>query len=177
MGSLATKVLIVLFIVVGILYIVIISKISELDTKARDAGSNIDSSIWEISHFLNLIAELLKKHGTIVPDELNVTPVLALGMSAGVQFTTYIDLMSKKESLLKLLEENAAASASEEAATYRKRLADAETDIVGYSLKYNKRANELNAFLDKPIISWFGQRKGYTTRGNFFPQSINNDAQ
>ena len=175
MGSIATKVLIILFIVIGIIYIIIISKISELDTKARDSGSNIDSCIWEISHFLNLISELLKKHSTEVPDELLVTPVLALGMSAGVQFTTYIDLMKKKEGLLKLLSENKEADATEEAANYRSRLKGAEDEIVGASLKYNKRANQLNTFIDRPIISFLAQRKGYTTRGNFFPQSLNQE--
>ena len=76
---------VILIIGMGYVYIRAVNKVNKADLAARDAGSDIDTCLWDMTHNLGIIVKALKEKGIEpeMPEDQSV--LLTIGMTSASQ--------------------------------------------------------------------------------------------
>ncbi|MCR5213498.1 MAG: LemA family protein [Eubacterium sp.] len=137
-------VVVLVFVALGIFYILLTVKINKFDMSARDKCSEIDTGLWDRAHQLSKIVDILdKKDIKHTIDVLDVN-TFGLGMPPVMQATNADKLDKQDEILREVLKEHPELKEDEEFETHLNKFNDARNELIRASMAYNKSANEFN---------------------------------
>ncbi len=162
---------VVTIIVIGIGYIYIssVSKINKADMAAKDAGSDIDTCLWDMNHNLGIILGALKEKGVSpeLPDDQS--GALSVGMSSTIQQLVVKNVEERMKIVRKAAEENGITEdeAVKKALT---KYDNARNELVGAGMKYNKMVSRYNNTISSFPASIVASRKSKGAKTIFIYQ-------
>lgn len=140
----------------------------KLDQQARDAGSAIDTCLWDINFSIDKIVKIIEVAGkTINDEEILKTVDIGLGMNASRQTLCYVMISKRLKAITAFIDEDGDLKNNAEIEGLFKKIEGFKKEMLAYSLKYNKRAASLNSYIEKPFISFISERKRVSARNMF----------
>ena len=118
-----------------------LNKLNALYIKARNKGSDLNTSLWDrCAQFNKLLDALEKKNISSNLERVDLT-ALGLGMSATLMMTYAMDLDNKDKELRTLLKDHEDLKKDDEFFTPYDKFNRARREMITYSLEYNKAVN------------------------------------
>ena len=165
-----------IFIVgLGFIYISSVNKVNKADLSARDAGSDIDTCLWDMTHNLGVIVKALKEKGIEpeMPEDQSV--LLTIGMNSTSQ-QLVVKNAEERMSIVKPAAIEAGISEEENIKKAFEKFENARTELVGASLKYNKKVAEFNGVISHFPASFIASHKNKSPKMIFVYQPGGVDA-
>ena len=161
----------ILFVLtIGIIYLKTLSEITNLEGKAKNQGSNLDTLIWDMDYTRKKAVTFLKENNISVPEALNKEPSIALGMTSASQIYNYKLMKEAEDAFRKVIEEHKDVVTDRAEAEIIGKYDDLDKEIAAATIKYNNAIKEYNTCLDRSIAHVIASHKGKRKRGNFRPE-------
>lgn len=136
----------ILIIGMGYIYINAVNKVNKADMAARDAGSDIDTCLWDMTHNLGLIVKALKEKGIEpeMPEDQSI--LLTIGMTSASQ-QLVVKNAEERMAIVRPEAEEAGILEDESMAKALQKYENARNELVGAGLKYNRMVSQFNAVI------------------------------
>ncbi|MCR5147988.1 MAG: hypothetical protein K6C35_03365 [Eubacterium sp.] len=158
----------IVFIILGVTYVVCVTKIDKVENKYRNESSTIDTFLWDIQHRLKKSGDIVEKYG-IDPATIRDAESLGLGMPASMQMKKLSDYMEHYQNL-KLVDRSIITDEAdrEEVIKYIKEIEQLRRELIAETVAYNKSVNEYNGVISRFPYSFVAQRKRKSTKSTFY---------
>lgn len=135
---------VILIIGMGYVYIRAVNKVNKADLAARDAGSDIDTCLWDMTHNLGIIVKALKEKGIEpeMPEDQSV--LLTIGMTSASQ-QLVVKNAEERMQIVRPAAEEAGITGEEDVSKALTKYDNAKNELVGAGLKYNKMVSQFNS--------------------------------
>lgn len=157
-----------LFIVLGIIYVVCVSKIDKVENKYRNEASTMDTFLWDIQHRLKKASEIVEKYG-VDPETIRDAEALGLGMPTSLQMLKLTKYMEKYENLKHIDRSTFTDTADREGV--EKLIMEIEQlrrELIAETVVHNKSVNAYNSVISRFPYSFVAHRKRKSTKSTFY---------
>ena len=145
-------------IALGYVYISSVNKVNKADIAARDAGSDIDTCIWDMNHNLGIVLKALKEKGNEPELPEDQSGLLSIGMNTTVQ-QMVIKNVEQRMNIVRKAAEEAGITGDEDVSKALGKYDNARNELEGAGLKYNKMVGRYNAVISHFPASAIASRK------------------
>ncbi|MBO6164859.1 MAG: hypothetical protein J6O17_00615 [Eubacterium sp.] len=160
---------VILIIAMGYIYINAVNKVNKADIAARDAGSDIDTCLWDMTHNLGIVVKALKEMGIEPEMPQDQSVLLTIGMTSASQ-----QLVAKnaeeRMSIVKPAAEEAGITEKEDIAKALQKYENARIELIGAGTKYNAMVAKFNATISHFPASFIASHKSKSPKMIFVYQ-------
>ena len=171
-------VIVTIFVIgIGYLYISSVNKVNKADMAAKDAGSDIDTCLWDMNHNLGIVQGALTEKGVSLELPEDQSGALSVGMTSMIQQMVVKNVEERMKIVRKAAEENGITE-EEAVKTALTKYDNARNELVGAGMKYNKMVARYNNTITKFPASIVASRKSKGAKMIFIyqPNQENKDA-
>lgn len=162
---------IVIFILgLGYLYIGSVHKINKADMAAKDAGSDIDTCLWDMNHNLGVVLKALQEKGIEPELPEDKSGLLALGMNPALQ-QLVAQNAEERMKVVRPAAEEAGLAEDEAVAKAFSKFDNAKTELMAAGMKYNKMVGKFNSVISRFPASFIADRKNKSSKSIFIYSS------
>ena len=159
----------IFILIVGYLYMNAVHKINKADIAAKDAGSDIDTCLWDLNHNVSVVYKALQEKGVELELPEDQSSLLGLGMTPTVQ-----QLVAKnaeeRMNIVRPEAEKAALAEDEAVAKAFTKFDNARNELIAAGLKYNKLAGRFNSVISGFPASMIADHKHKSAKQIFIYQ-------
>lgn len=161
---------VVIFVLgLGYLYINAVHKINKADMAAKDAGSDIDTCLWDMNHNVSVILKALQEKGVELSLPDDQSGMLGLGMTPTVQ-QLMVKNAQERMDIVKPAAEEAGIAGDEAVAKAIAKFDNAKNELVAAGLNYNRMAGKYNSVISHFPASFVADRKNKGSKQIFVYQ-------
>ena len=164
---------VILIILMGYIYINAVNKVNKADMATRNAGSDIDTCLWDMTHNLGIIIKALKEIGIepeLPPDQ---SILLTVGTSVASQQQVILNT-EERMAVVRPELENAGLTELDPYKVALQKYDNARTEIVSAGMKYNNSVGKYNATIAHFPANFIASRKSKGPK-MIFAYQPNND--
>ncbi len=153
----------------GVIYISSVNKVNKADLTARDAGSDIDTCLWDMTHNLGIIVKALKEKGIEPEMPQDQSVLLTIGMTSASQ-QIVVKNAEERMSIVKPAAEEAGITEDETIAKAFEKYEKARIELIGAGAKYNKTVAQFNSTISHFPASLIASHKSKSPKMIFVYQ-------
>ncbi|MCR5104647.1 MAG: LemA family protein [Eubacterium sp.] len=169
----------IIFLIVGIAFIFVTTKINKLESATRDKNAEVDSNIWDRGFHLSKITEILDATGIKNEIEAPDTSAFSLGTPANLQAITSEKLDKCSTQLMDIIKEHPELTSNEDFNTHYSKFEKSRDDLFHSSIAYNKAVSAYNNFISSFPGSMIAtlRKKNEKPRFNYVFVELKKDSQ
>ena len=162
-------------IAVGAFYMNSVTKVNKQDLKAKDAGSVIDTCLWDMNHGLKQIVQKLEEVGSAPELDNSKAALFGIGMTPDIQMILLKDVEARKEKVYEALLSSPLKD-SEEIKKLQVKIDMAKNELIAAGLDYNRKVGIFNSTISHFPASFIARRRSKRPK-NLFIYYANEDKQ
>ncbi len=165
--TIAGLIVLAAILLIGGFYIHTASKLGRLNQSARNTAGELDTLLWDRNHILDRIIQKAEEAGISVPEEHKVPISMALGMLPVMQMSVYKAIDDRGKAIFELVNEKPELADTDEMKKLMGRFTNLKIDISECGSRYNLKATEFNAFINRPLAGFLAGRKNMSAKNHF----------
>ena len=165
--TIAGLIVLAAILLIGGYYIHTASKLGRLHQSARNTAGELDTLLWDRNHILDQIIQKVEAAGISVPEEHKKPIAMALGMLPIMQMSVYKSIDDRGKAVFELANEKPELVETEEMKKLMGRFTNLKIDISECGSRYNLKATEFNAFINRPLGRFLAGRKKMSEKNHF----------